>query len=55
MQQSTVDHNEIMSGKTPNGGNQATLNNINAILLWNNAGGNVKFNAGNSLALNIVS
>jgi hypothetical protein len=36
-------------------GKQATLNNINAILLWNNAGRNVALNADNTLALNIIS
>ncbi len=52
----SVDLNEFMSGVTPNGGFPATLNdNINAILLWNNAGGDVNFSADNTLALNIIS
>jgi hypothetical protein len=52
----SVDLNGVMSGITPKVGKQATLNNnINAILLWNNAGGNVNFNADNTLALNIIS
>ncbi len=52
----TVDLNETMSGVTPNGGLPATLNdNTNAILLWNNAGGDVNFSADNTLALNIIS
>jgi hypothetical protein len=51
----SVDLNEKMSGITPNKGTQATLNdNINAILLWDNAGKNVKFNADNTLELNII-
>jgi hypothetical protein len=51
-----VDLDETMSGITPKGGEQATLNdNINSILLWNSAGKNVKLNADNSLALNIIS
>ena len=52
----SVDLNEVMSGITPKAGTQATLNNnINAILLWNNAGQNVNFNADNTLAMNIIS
>ena len=51
----SVDLNPVMSGITPKVGKQATLNNINAILLWNNAGRNVAFNADNTLALNIIS
>ncbi len=51
----SVDLNGVMSGITPKVGKQATLNNINAILLWNNAGRNVAFNADNTLALNIIS
>jgi len=52
----TVDLNETMSGITPNGENPETLDdNINAVLLWNNEGRNVEFNADNTLALNIFS
>jgi hypothetical protein len=52
----SVDLNEYMSGVTPNGGLPTTLNdNINAILLWNHAGGDVNFSADNTLALNIIS
>lgn len=52
----SADLNETMSGVTPNGGIPTTLNdNINAILLWNNAGGNdVDFIADNTLALNLI-
>jgi hypothetical protein len=51
----SVDLNEIMTGTSPKKGTQTTLNdNINTILLWNNAGKNVVFNADNTLALNII-
>ena len=51
----SVDLNEVMTGTSPKKGTQATLNdNINSILLWNNAGKNVIFNADNTLALNIL-
>ena len=52
----SVDLNERMSGTTPNKATQSTLNdNINTILLWNDAGRSVKLVADNNLALNIVS
>ena len=52
----SVNLNETMSGLTPNGGLPTTLNdNTNAILLWNNAGGDVNFSADNTLALNVIS
>jgi hypothetical protein len=52
----SVDLGERMSGTTPNKNTPATLNdNINTILLWNDAGRVVQFNADNSLALNIIS
>jgi hypothetical protein len=52
----SVDLNEVMSGVTPKAGQQATLNdNINTILLWNNAGRTVNLNADNTLAMNIIS
>ena len=51
----SVDLNERMSGTPPNKGTQSTLGNINTILLWNDAGRSVNFNADNSLALNIIS
>jgi hypothetical protein len=52
----SVDLGETMSGITPNKGTQATLNdNINTILLWNDAGQSVNLRADNNLALNIVS
>ncbi len=52
----SADLNETMSGTTPNGGNQTTLNdNTNAILLWNNEGEDVEFISDNTLAVNIIS
>ena len=52
----SVDLGERMSGTTPNKGTPATLNdNINTILLWNDAGQSVNFKADNNLALNILS
>lgn len=52
----SVNLSETMSGLTPNGGLPTTLNdNTNAILLWNNAGGDVNFSADNTLALNVIS
>jgi hypothetical protein len=52
----SVDLNEVMSGTTPNKGTQATLNdNINTILLWNDAGQSVNLRADNNLGLNIIS
>ncbi|MEJ7642252.1 MAG: rhomboid family intramembrane serine protease [Candidatus Nitrosocosmicus sp.] len=52
----SVDLGERMSGTTPNKGTQSTLNdNINTLLLWNDAGRSVKLVADNNLALNIVS
>jgi hypothetical protein len=52
----SVDLNEVVSGTTPNKGTQATLNdNINTILLWNDAGQSVNFRADNNLGLNIIS
>lgn len=51
----SVDLNEKMPGTAPKKGTQATLNdNINLILLWNNAGRNIAFTADNTLALNII-
>jgi hypothetical protein len=52
----SMDLNQTMSGVTPNGGEPETLDdNTNAILLWNNEGEDVEFNADNTLALNIIS
>ncbi|MBA3977500.1 MAG: hypothetical protein H0X50_04800, partial [Nitrosopumilus sp.] len=52
----STDLNQTMSGVTPNGGEPETLDdNTNAILLWNNEGEDVEFNADNTLALNIIS
>ena len=52
----SVDLDERMSGTTPKKETQSTLNdNINTILLWNDAGRNVNFKADNNLALNILS
>ena len=52
----SLDLREFMAGVTPNGGFPAVLNdNTNGILLWNNAGKDVVFNANNTLALNIIS
>jgi hypothetical protein len=51
-----VDLDETMSGVSPVANNPKTLNdNINSILLWNNAGEEVDLNADNSLAVNILS
>ncbi len=52
----SIDLGERMSGTIPNKGTQSTLNdNINTILLWNDAGKSVNFKADNNLALNILS
>ncbi len=52
----SVDLGDRMSDTTSNKGTQATLNdNINTILLWNDAGRSVNFKFDNNLALNIVS
>ncbi|VFJ14856.1 exported protein of unknown function [Candidatus Nitrosocosmicus franklandus] len=46
-----VDLNEVMTGKEPVLGNEVTLNgNINALLLWNNAGQEIIFNPQNSVS-----
>jgi hypothetical protein len=50
-----VDLNEQVTGPDPGSGNQVTLSsNINALLLWNNAGKDVEFNPDNSVALNTI-
>jgi len=50
-----VDLNEQVTGPDPGSGNQVTLSgNINALLLWNNAGKDVEFNPDNSVALNAI-
>jgi hypothetical protein len=50
-----VDLNELATGKEPVTGKQVTLNgNINALLLWNNAGQQVGFNPQNTVAYSTV-
>jgi hypothetical protein len=50
-----VDLNNLTTGKEPVSGKQVTLNgNINALLLWNNAGQEVGFNPQNTVAYNTV-
>ncbi len=52
----SMDLNEVMSGTTPNKGTPYTLNNnINTMLLWNDAGRSINLVADNNLALNILS
>jgi hypothetical protein len=51
----TVDLNELVTGPDATTGNQVTLNgNINALLLWNSGGQDVKFSGDNSAALNAI-
>jgi hypothetical protein len=51
----TVDLNGRITGLDPGTRNQVTLDgNINALLLLNNAGEEVRFSGDNSIALNVI-